>query len=117
VLLTRGRLPLPQLVRVTGLKSRLVRASILVLVQHNLLWHAQTEDDGEIFEINVEECLMRTRLGRFVSKVEELFGPIVNAHHIFRAIRLIIRFSIGYRDSKSSLRSREASSSRHPFPA
>jgi RNA polymerase III subunit RPC82 helix-turn-helix domain len=85
VLLTRGRLPLVQLVRITSLKSRLVRASILVLIQHNLLWHAHTEDDGEVFEVNVEECLMRMRLGKFVLKAEELFGPTVNSYHIWKA--------------------------------
>jgi DNA-directed RNA polymerase III subunit RPC3 len=68
----------------------LVRASILVLVQHNLLWHAQTEDDGEVFEVNVDECLMRMRLGKFVWKAEELFGPTVKAQHLWRAFRLII---------------------------
>ena len=78
VLVTRGRLPLPQLVRFTNLKPRLVRASVLVLIQHNLLWHAHTEEDGEVFEVNVEDCLMRTRFGKFVWQAEELYGTIVN---------------------------------------
>ncbi|KAF9459370.1 hypothetical protein BDZ94DRAFT_1268509 [Collybia nuda] len=74
VLLTRGRLPLPQLVRFTGLKPRTVRASVLVLVQHNIVWHAHTEDEGEVLEVNVEECLMRLRFGKFVWQAEQLFG-------------------------------------------
>ncbi|KAJ7090224.1 hypothetical protein B0H15DRAFT_837649 [Mycena belliarum] len=74
ILLTRGRLTLPQIVRLTSLKPRTVRASILVLVQHNVLWHAQTEDEGEVLEVNVEECLLRLRFGRFVSQAGQLFG-------------------------------------------
>lgn len=77
VLLTHGRLPLSQLVRFTGLKPRTIRASILALVQHNLLWHAKTEVDGEVLEVNVEECLMRLRFGKFVWQAEELFGKAV----------------------------------------
>ncbi|KAJ7184204.1 RNA polymerase III subunit RPC82-domain-containing protein [Mycena filopes] len=74
VLLTRGRLTLPQLVRFTSLRPRTVRASVLVLVQHNVLWHAQTEDEGEVFEVNIEECLLRLRFGRYVWQAGELFG-------------------------------------------
>ncbi|RDB21019.1 DNA-directed RNA polymerase III subunit RPC3 [Hypsizygus marmoreus] len=73
-LLTRGRLPLSQLVRITGYKPRTVISSILVLIQHNLLWHARTEEDGEVLEVNVDECLMRLRFGTFVWQAERLFG-------------------------------------------
>ncbi|KAH9951267.1 RNA polymerase III subunit RPC82-domain-containing protein [Amylocystis lapponica] len=74
VLLTRGRLPLLQLIRFSGLKPRIVRGAILVLVQHNILWHAQSDDDGEVLEINTEECLMRLRFGRYVWQAEQLYG-------------------------------------------
>ncbi|KAI0709018.1 RNA polymerase III subunit RPC82-domain-containing protein [Earliella scabrosa] len=74
VLLTHGRLGLPQLIRFSKLKPRVVRASILVLVQHNLLWHAQSDDEGEVFEMNMEECLMRLRYGRYVWLAEQLYG-------------------------------------------
>ncbi|KAJ7445774.1 RNA polymerase III subunit RPC82-domain-containing protein [Mycena galericulata] len=74
VLLTRGRLTLPQLVRFTSLRPRTVRASILVLVQHNILWHAHSEDEGEVLEVNIEECLLRLRFGRFVWQAGQLFG-------------------------------------------
>jgi DNA-directed RNA polymerase III subunit RPC3 len=46
-------------------------------VQHNILFHAQTEDDGEVLEVNVDECLMRLRFGRFVRQAEESFGRAV----------------------------------------
>ncbi|KAF8630401.1 hypothetical protein AX15_002954 [Amanita polypyramis BW_CC] len=74
VLLTRGRLSFPQLVRFSSLKPWIIRAAILVLVQHNILWHAQTEDEGEVVEVNVEECLMRLRFGKFVWLTDQLFG-------------------------------------------
>lgn len=77
-LLARGRLSLQQLVRYSTLKSRTVRAAILVLVQHNILWHAQSDDEGEVFEVNIEECLMRLRFGRYVWQAEQLFGSAVS---------------------------------------
>lgn len=77
-LLTRGRLPLPQIVRYTRLKSRVVQASILVLIQQNLLWHAQGDDGMEAFEVNVDECLMRLRFGKVVFLSQQLFGKEVS---------------------------------------
>ncbi|KAF7983053.1 hypothetical protein HWV62_23943 [Athelia sp. TMB] len=74
VLLTRGRLPLPHLVRFTSFKPRSVRQAIIVLVQHNIVWHAMTEDEGEVLEVNTEECLTRLRFGRYVWQTEQLFG-------------------------------------------
>lgn len=73
-LLTRGRLSLSQLVRYTTMKPRTVRAAILVLVQHNILWHSNTEEEGEMLEFHTQECLMRLRFGRFVWQAEQLFG-------------------------------------------
>ena len=76
-LLRRGRLPFPQLVRYSNLKPRTVRAAILVLVQHNILWHATSEDGGEVFEVNVDDCLARLRFGRYVWLAEQCFGTLV----------------------------------------
>ncbi|KAF8479230.1 RNA polymerase III subunit RPC82-domain-containing protein [Russula ochroleuca] len=73
-LLNRGRLSFPQLVRYSRLKPRTVRAAILVLVQHNILWHATSEDEGEVFEVNIDECLTRLRFGRYVWLAEQRFG-------------------------------------------
>ncbi|KAF8503747.1 hypothetical protein F5888DRAFT_1897599 [Russula emetica] len=73
-LLTRGRLSFPQLVRYSQLKHRTVRAAILVLVQHNILWHATSEDESEVFEVNIDECLTRLRFGRYVWLAEQRFG-------------------------------------------
>ncbi|KAF8644133.1 hypothetical protein AX16_008661 [Volvariella volvacea WC 439] len=85
VLLSRGRLPLSQVVRYTGLKPRTVRAAIIVLVQHNLLWHAQTDDSEEGLEINTEECMTRLRFGRYVFQTEKLFGT-----HAAEIVQLIL---------------------------
>ncbi|KAG1858366.1 RNA polymerase III subunit RPC82-domain-containing protein [Suillus subalutaceus] len=74
-LLTRGRLSLAQLIRYTMIKPRTVRAAILVMVQHNILWHSNTEEEGEMLEFHTLECLMRLRFGRFVWQAEQLFGP------------------------------------------
>ncbi|KAJ7582569.1 RNA polymerase III subunit RPC82-domain-containing protein [Mycena floridula] len=74
VLLTRGRLPLLHLVRYSSLKVQTARAAVLILIQHNIVWHAQTEDDGEVLELNTHECLLRLRFGKFVWQAEKLFG-------------------------------------------
>ncbi|KAL6309048.1 RNA polymerase III subunit RPC82-domain-containing protein [Sparassis latifolia] len=101
VLLIRGRLPLAQLVRFSGLKPRIVRAAILVLVQHNVLWHAQTDDDGEVFEVNITECLMRLRFGRYVWQAEQLYGKagaeivqLILDHGKLRSPEIVSRLSI-----------------------
>ncbi|KAH9981485.1 hypothetical protein BGW80DRAFT_1270469 [Lactifluus volemus] len=74
ILLSRGRLSFSQLVRYSRLKPRTIRAAILVLIQHNILWHATSEDEGEVFEVNVDECLTRLRFGRYVWLAEQHFG-------------------------------------------
>ncbi|KAI5835641.1 hypothetical protein K523DRAFT_368174 [Schizophyllum commune Tattone D] len=73
-LLTRGRLPVPQIVRATGLRPRTVRAACLVLLQHNVLWYALDPIDGEVLEISPEECMLRLRFGRAVWQAGQLFG-------------------------------------------
>lgn len=62
------------------MKPRTVRAAILILVQHNLLWHSQSEEEGEVFEINIDECLMRLRYGRYVWLAEQLYGKSVRGY-------------------------------------
>ncbi|KAJ7771765.1 RNA polymerase III subunit RPC82-domain-containing protein [Mycena metata] len=110
VLLTRGRLTLPQIIRFTSLRPRTVRASVLVLVQHNVLWHAQTEEEGEVLEVNIEECLLRLRFGRFVWQAGQLFGEagaeivqLILDHGKLRPPDIISELS--YNDPKGSSRS------------
>ncbi|KAI0933160.1 hypothetical protein AcV7_004715 [Taiwanofungus camphoratus] len=101
VLLTRGRLPLSQIIRVSGLKPRTVRAAILILVQHNVLWHTQSDDDGEVLEVNIDECLMRLRYGRYVWQAEQLYGKagaeivqLILDHGKLRSPDIISRLSL-----------------------
>ena len=77
MLLVKGRLPLGQLARISELKLRTARAAVLVLVQHNILWHTESNDEVEMFEINIDECLMRLRFGRFVWLSQQIFGQAV----------------------------------------
>lgn len=74
-LLIHGRISLPQYVRFTRLKSRTVGASIIVLVQHHVLWHARSEDQGEMLKFNTRlACLLRLRFGRDMWQSESMFG-------------------------------------------
>ncbi|EAU88388.2 hypothetical protein CC1G_05154 [Coprinopsis cinerea okayama7 len=65
---------MPQLVRYSGLRPRTVRGCILVLIQHNIVWHVQSEGEQEMYEVNLDECLMRLRYGRYIFQAEKLFG-------------------------------------------
>ena len=77
-LLNRGRLQLPTLIRFTGLKPSLVRASLIALIQHNLVWHAEDAVEGEVLEIDWEECIVRLRFGRILAISKERFGAPVS---------------------------------------
>ncbi|KAF5372865.1 hypothetical protein D9758_001710 [Tetrapyrgos nigripes] len=72
-LLQKGRLSFVQLLKYTKLKPKTLRSCLLVLIQHNILWHT-TEDTVEILEFNVDECLIRLRFGTFVYTADEQFG-------------------------------------------
>ncbi|KZO99335.1 hypothetical protein CALVIDRAFT_378334 [Calocera viscosa TUFC12733] len=76
-----GRLLLPKIVRLTGLKPRTAHACLIVLIQHSVVWFAENEaEDGDgsrgdtFYEVNVEEVCMRLRFGRFVEIAGEAFG-------------------------------------------
>ncbi|CAE6341174.1 unnamed protein product [Rhizoctonia solani] len=73
-LLNRGRLQLPTLIRFTGLKPTLVRAALIALIQHNLVWHAEDAVEGEVVEIDWEECIARQRFGKILAITKEKFG-------------------------------------------
>ncbi|KIK18329.1 hypothetical protein PISMIDRAFT_194460 [Pisolithus microcarpus 441] len=96
VLLHRGRLSFPQLLRYTRLKPRTVRATVLVLVQYNLLWHAQTDEEGDVLEFNTTECLKRLRFGRYVWIVENMFGNAVRRRDRAACLRPWKTSSAGY---------------------
>ena len=54
----------------------MIRGAILVLVQHNLLWHS-TSDGAEIFELIIEDCFMRLRFGKYVQIAQDVLGDEV----------------------------------------
>ncbi|TIC04127.1 hypothetical protein E3Q17_00594 [Wallemia mellicola] len=60
-----GRLPLPLISRYAEIKAKQVRAALLILIQHNCMWHCQTDND-EFFETNADEILARIRFGRYI---------------------------------------------------
>ena len=72
----RGRLSFRDLAFFTKLKPRIIRGAIIVLVQHNLLWHSKSDGD-EIFELIVEDCFMRLRFGKYVQIAQDLLGDDV----------------------------------------
>lgn len=71
---------MPQLIRFSALKPRMLRAVVLALIQHNLVWHAELEEEGEVLEFNEEECLMRLRFGRFITLAGQMLGQAVSSH-------------------------------------
>ena len=77
-LLTRGRLNLAQIVQFTSLKPRTVRATIIILFQQNLLWRSSADEEKEVLEFNVDECLTRLRFGRYVWWAEKKCGSLVS---------------------------------------
>lgn len=78
VLLARGRLSFETLIRLIPsrvLSVRAVTESLLVLVQHNCLFHVVDDQDGlEYFEINVDEVLLRRRYGHFIALARDTWG-------------------------------------------
>lgn len=65
------------MIRFSQLKSRTVRAALLVLIQHNLVQHFKSDDDGETVYFNTDECLMRLRFGQLVEIAQQLYGDKV----------------------------------------
>jgi len=76
-LLTRGRLNLGQIVQLTSLKPRTVRAAVIALFQQNLLWRSSADEEKEVLEFNAGECLTRLRFGRYVWWAEKKCGFLV----------------------------------------
>ncbi|KAH7107752.1 RNA polymerase III subunit RPC82-domain-containing protein [Auriculariales sp. MPI-PUGE-AT-0066] len=72
-LLQKGRMSMAMLAREIKMKPQTLRASVLVLIQHNILWHA-AQDGAEILEINTEECLSRLLFGNFCYLAKQSMG-------------------------------------------
>jgi len=59
------------------MKPQTLRAAVLVLVQHNVLWHAEAADGTEVLEINTEECIARLYFGSYIHSAKEAFSSEV----------------------------------------
>ncbi|KIM32168.1 hypothetical protein M408DRAFT_326822 [Serendipita vermifera MAFF 305830] len=70
---SHGRLMFRELVLFTKLKPRAIRAALLVLTQHGLLWHSVSGEE-EMYELNIDGCLIRLRFGKFLVITGQLFG-------------------------------------------
>lgn len=68
---------MPNLIRFSQLKPRTVHAALIVMIQHNLLRHFKTDEDGETIIFALDECLMRLRFGEYVAIACELHGEKV----------------------------------------
>ncbi|GAA5898808.1 hypothetical protein JCM5296_005613 [Sporobolomyces johnsonii] len=74
ILLSRGALSFPQLLRLTALSPSIVHNSLLVLSTHNLLYHSDTEVNGrltELYELNHDAVERRLRGGLYAEMAHE----------------------------------------------
>ena len=67
-----------RIVRATSVQPKRVANALLVLIQHNLVYHWESASGAETYEINVEELLTRLRYGRYLALTEDLFGASVS---------------------------------------
>ena len=111
-LLTRGRLNLGQIARFTSLKPRTIRAAVIVLFQQNLLWRSSADEEKEVLEFSVDECLTRLRFGRYVWWAEKKCGSLVSLS-IFQGLPPI-EWPPGRRDCSVSVGSRKTEAARYP---
>lgn len=77
ILISRGALSFPQLIKLTALPPALVHASLLVLSTHTVLYHSETEVAGrltELYELNHDAIERRMRGGLYVEMASEWDG-------------------------------------------
>ena len=65
---------MPNVIRFSQLKPRTVRAAVIVLIQHNLIRHFKSEEEGETLHFDEDECLTRLRFGQLVQLANQLHG-------------------------------------------
>jgi DNA-directed RNA polymerase III subunit RPC3 len=57
-------------------------AAVILLMQHNLVLSngasMRATGEEELYEFDVQECLMRLRWGRILSLTQERLGPVVS---------------------------------------
>jgi len=80
-LLNRGRLGITAVSRLSAVSRNNTLAAVLLLVQHNLVLSNGESllgtGEEELYEFDVQECLMRLRWSKILSLTEEKLGPVV----------------------------------------
>jgi DNA-directed RNA polymerase III subunit RPC3 len=80
-LLNRGRLGVTAVSRLSAVSRNNTLAAVLLLVQHNLVLSNGESllgtGEEELYEFDVQECLMRLRWSKILSLTEEKLGPVV----------------------------------------
>lgn len=81
-LLNRGRLPIPTISRLAAVSRQSTLAAILILMQHNLVLSNGASikelEEEELYEFDVQACLMRLRWGRILALTQERLGTAVS---------------------------------------
>ncbi|KAK4684578.1 DNA-directed RNA polymerase III subunit RPC3, partial [Tremellales sp. Uapishka_1] len=76
-LLNRGRLPAFSISKLSALPRPTTLAALLILIQHNIVFSsgasAKGTDEEEMYEVDVQECLLRMRWGRILAVTREEF--------------------------------------------
>lgn len=81
-LLNRGRLNLPNLTRLSGLRPSQTTNALIILIQHGLVltngasfWK---ESDLDLYEFDLEHCLLRLRWARILAITKNRFDDLVS---------------------------------------
>ncbi|KAJ3295487.1 DNA-directed RNA polymerase III subunit RPC3 [Borealophlyctis nickersoniae] len=76
-LLTRGRMHLGMILQATKLSQRLVKESLFVLLQHNIVVYAETAEGSRMivyYRAEVDRILLMDRFPLYVQTTKQLFG-------------------------------------------
>lgn len=86
-LLNRGRLGVTTIARLSAISRPHTLASLILLMQHDLVQSSGESLRGtggeEMYEFDVQECLMRLRWGRILSLTQERLGPVVSVSALY----------------------------------
>ncbi|ORY49766.1 hypothetical protein BCR33DRAFT_847056 [Rhizoclosmatium globosum] len=86
-LLSKGRLPLSQLITQTGLPPKQVREALFVLIQHNIVSYTEAPEGLRVvvhYSVNALQVLLRDRFPEYIRIAKLRFGE--KAQHIIAEI-------------------------------
>jgi DNA-directed RNA polymerase III subunit RPC3 len=91
-LLNRGRLNLPNLTRLSGLRPSQTTNALIILIQHGLVltngssfWK---ESDLDLYDFDLEQCLLRLRWARILAIAKHRFDELVGLVSLSQAVQL-----------------------------